>query len=249
MDITSRKNERAVHMKKLGTSKEYRRISGEFLCDGTKLLEEALGCGADIRQIFVCDDIDVKLPDGVRVFSVTREVIEAVSPLKTPQNVVFSVGFNGMEGEDSAIDGSIILENIQDPGNVGTIIRTANAFGIRRVALVGACADPWGPKAVRASMGAIFRQDIREYTVEELSRESARTPVYGAALSDKARDMREIDLAGCAVAVGSEGSGLTGELLGICSGEIIIPMRPGSESLNAATAASIIMWEMAKGSL
>lgn len=244
VDITSRKNEKAVHMKKLGSSKEYRRISREFLCDGIKLLEEAIKSGADIRQVFLCGDIQIEIPKGVKVFSVTREVIEAVSPLKTPQPVVFSVGMaqKDLQGD---IKKSIILENIQDPGNVGTVIRTANAFGIKDVILTGACADPWSPKAVRATMGAAFRQRIREMTLDEIACAGKEVPIYGAALSQKARDVREIDLSECAVAIGSEGRGLTRELLSICSGELIIPMRPECESLNAAAAASIIMWKMA----
>ena len=248
MDITSRKNERAVRMKKLGSSKEFRRIAGEFLCDGKKLLQEAVKSGAEITQVFACGELDVELPGSVQVYSVTREVIEAVSPLKTPQDVVFSVKLPGPSG-GCGIDGCIVLENMQDPGNVGTVLRTANAFGIKGVILTGACADPWGPKAVRATMGAIFRQNIREMTLEQLSVAAKATPLLGAALSDRAVDMRKMNLTGCAVAVGSEGSGLTEALLDICSGQIIIPMRPDCESLNAAAAASIIMWEMSKSSL
>ncbi len=243
MDITSRKNEKAVHMKKLGVSKEYRRISGEFLCDGVKLLEEAVKSGADIRQVFLCGDIQVEIPESARVFTVTKEVLEAVSPLKTPQPVVFSVGM-ARENLSGDIKNSIILENMQDPGNVGTVIRTANAFHIKDVILTGACADPWSPKAVRATMGAVFRQRIREMTLEELESAGREVPIYGAALSRNARDIRDVELGGCAVAIGSEGRGLTRELLSICSGELIIPMSPGCESLNAAAAASIIMWEM-----
>ena len=192
--------------------------------------------------------MDLKLPETASVYRVTREVIEAVSPMKTPQNVVFSVGIRESSGE-KGVKGSIILENIQDPGNIGTVIRTANAFGVRRVILTGACADPWGPKAVRASMGAIFRQDIREMSLDELADAAAETPIYGAALSDTAEDIRRVELSDCAVAIGSEGRGLTGDLLDICAGRIIIPMRPESESLNAAAAASIIMWEMCRNGL
>ena len=245
MDITSRKNEKAVHMKKLGSSKEYRRICGEFLCDGGKLLQEAVKWKAGIRWVFTCGDVPEGLPEGARVFQVTREVIEAVSPLKTPQDVVFSVAMPERH-EACGLSGAVILENMQDPGNVGTMIRTANAFGIDTVVLVGSCADPWSAKTVRASMGAVFRQRIAELTHEELRGMRGDVPIIGAALRRDARDLREADLAGCAVAIGNEGGGLTEELLSMCSGSVIIPMRPECESLNAAAAAAVIMWEMSR---
>ena len=135
-----------------------------------------------------------------------------------------------------------VIENLQDPGNVGTIIRSANAFDIDAVIMVGACADLYNPKTVRASMGAIFRQRVLKMSIDELDEFTRRQclPLFGAALSDKAADNRS------AVAIGSEGRGLSRELLDICGGELIIPMNPHSESLNAAIAASVIMWEMSR---
>ncbi|MGM9522126.1 MAG: TrmH family RNA methyltransferase [Oscillospiraceae bacterium] len=235
-------------MKKLGASREYRRLCGEFLCDGRKLLEEAVKWHAQVRWVFTCGDIPEDLPESARVFTVSREVIEAVSPLKTPQDIVFSVGMPEAE-HCPRISGAVILENMQDPGNVGTMIRTANAFGIKNVVLVGACADPWSAKTVRATMGAIFRQHISEMSIDELRAKSQDTPVIGAALSDDAGDLRKMELTGCAVAIGNEGNGLSDELLSLCAGRLIIPMRPECESLNAAAAAAVIMWEMARNSI
>ena len=146
---------------------------------------------------------------------------------------------------------AIVLEGVQDPGNVGTVIRTANAFGVDAVILTGACADLYNPKTVRATMGAIFRQRVLELPLAELraALDENGLPLYGAALSETARDFREMLLDKAAVAVGSEGNGLSTELLAICDGQLIIPMRPDSESLNAGVAASVIMWEMSRGSL
>jgi TrmH family RNA methyltransferase len=134
---------------------------------------------------------------------------------------------------------------VQDPGNVGTVIRTAAALGTELVILVGGCADPFGPKAVRAAMGALFRQRVLELDLAALS-ERLRAwdlPLFGAALSASARDLRESDVSCAAVAVGNEGRGLSDAMLSLCEGEIIIPMAPGSESLNAAVAAAVVMWE------
>ncbi len=248
MEIVSRKNERVAHFKKLAASGEYRRECREFLCDGGKLLEEAVKWGADIHEVMAAVELSTELPPSSRVYRVTREVLEAASPMKTPKDLVFSVGMPENRGVPD-LRGAVILENIQDPGNVGTILRSAGAFGVGTVALVGECADIWSPKTVRASMGAVFRENVAELTMEELRSLSKITPVYGAALRRDARDIRSVDLKNAAVAVGNEGSGLSKELLALCAGTVIIPMDPKCESLNAAVAASVIMWEIHRADL
>lgn len=146
------------------------------------------------------------------------------------------------------ITNAVVLENLQDPGNVGTVIRTANAFGIDAVILVGDCADLYNPKTVRASMGAIFRQRVIRLNVSELKALclNEKLALYGAALSDTAQDIGEVSLLNAAVAIGSEGRGLSEDFLKLCDGQIIIPMKPCAESLNAAIAAAVVMWEMSK---
>lgn len=244
MDITSRKNEKAVHLKKLGASKEYRISKGEFLCDGRKLLSEAIKWGAEIHDVLWCDAPPENLPKHSRAFSASREVIEAVSPLKSPQDVVFSCAIPDAPGREIPV-GSILLENMQDPGNVGAMLRTANAFCVPAVVLLGACADPWSPKTVRASMGAVFRQKIIEANYCDIEKlRSSGVRFLGAALGEKAEDVRRVSFDCSVVAIGNEGSGLSGELLEMCDGLVLIPMNPQCESLNAAAAAAVIMWEM-----
>ena len=135
---------------------------------------------------------------------------------------------------------------MQDPGNVGTVIRTANALGVDAVILAGDCADTTSPRCVRATMGAAFRQSIVEADLPGLARLLGGwdLPLYGAALAEGALDIRSAELSRAAVAIGNEGHGLSPELLGLCTGRVIIPMAPGSESLNAAVAAAIVMWEL-----
>ncbi len=241
-EITSRKNERVAHFRHLAGSPSFRREAGEYICDGWKLLEEAVKWGAQVREVMVCGEDRGLVPPGAQMYAVTREVMEAASPMRTPQGVVFTVGMPRSERPES-LRGAVILENIQDPGNVGTVLRSAGAFGVPLVALTGDCADVFGPKTARASMGAVFRQRTAVLTLEEIRELSRETPVYGAALSRDAQDIRGVDLKGAAVAVGNEGSGLSPELLGLCAGRVIIPMAPECESLNAAVAASVIMWE------
>ena len=114
--------------------------------------------------------------------------------------------------------------------------------------LCGACADLYSPKTARATMGAIFRERALYCTAAEARSLADRNglKLYGAALSDRAADIRTLSLRNAVVAIGSEGRGLSGELLRLCDGELIIPMAPGSESLNAAIAAAIVLWEMAR---
>ncbi len=246
--IVSRKNGLLAHLRKLAGDSAYRRECGEFVCDGEKFLNEAIQAGAEITAVVWSEDCgSARVIPGARCCSVGRELIEYASPLRNSPGPVFSVRMTRREkpGGGSAV----VLETVQDPGNVGTVIRTACALGIERVLLCGGCADLYNPKTVRATMGAIFRQDVREVGIDELRQ--LDIPLYGAALSDKAADIRRMELGGspCAVAIGSEGRGLSDQLLLICRGELIIPMVPGNESLNAAVAASLVMWEMSRGRL
>ena len=121
-------------------------------------------------------------------------------------------------------------------------------MGIGAVLLVGDCADLYHPKTVRATMGGIFRQNVLEMDLAGLKDYVNQNDLRlcGAALREDAEDIRSMEMKRLAVAVGSEGRGLSGELLALCDGRLVIPMRPDCESLNAAVAASIIMWEMAR---
>ena len=244
--ITSRKNKIVVTVRELGREAEARRELRLFVCDGMKLLKEAVHAGAEIDTALWKEGgtAPAEIP-GVRNLLVTPEVFEAASPMANSPGPVFTVKIPDFS-EVSPPHNALVLENVQDPGNVGTVIRTANAFGIGAVLLAGACADLYHPKTVRATMGAVFRQRVEKHTVSSLqgSLASWQMPLVGAVLSDRARNILTMDLARCAVAVGSEGSGLSRELIELCQREVIIPMQPESESLNAAVAASVIMWEM-----
>lgn len=245
--ITSRKNEKAVHLKKLGSDNGYRRETGMFYCDGEKLLQEAVKNNAEIEMVFTCTELNTKIPESVPVYETTYDIIESLSPMKTPQKVIFSCRKKPTQLE-SGSGRYIVLEDMQDPGNVGTVLRTAGAFNIDAVILVGACADPYNHKAVRASMGAIFRQPMIETDLSGLKAllHDNNIKLIGAALSEKSKDIREIPLTNCAVAIGSEGHGLSTNFLEACDELAIIPMDERCESLNAAAAAAIVMWEMSR---
>ncbi len=244
--ITSRKNRIISHLRSVASDKTYREECREFICDGEKTLREALYFGAEIKYVLWKDkkgEIELDAPEYVA----PADLFEYASPLKSSPGPVFTVKMPERE-DGRLIEKAIVLENLQDPGNVGTVIRTANAFNIDAVILVGACADLYNPKTVRASMGAIFRQKVLVMSLDELSEFCTANylPLFGAALSERAADVRKTEIHRAAVCIGSEGRGLTKQLLDLCGGEIIIPMNPDSESLNAGVAASVIMWEMSR---
>ena len=257
--ITSRKNKYIMHLRALSRDRAYRVQSGEFLCDGSKLFKEALTFNAKITSVlwkenFPADADDcadcagvIGLGEDIAQYTAPGDLFDYASPMPNSPGPLFTVRIPD-KADLFASDKILVLENVQDPGNVGTVIRTANAFGIDAVIMTGNCADLYSPKTVRATMGAIFRQKVAELDLNQLKifTEKNSLPLYGAVLSSDAVDITELNLEKCAVAVGSEGQGLSRDLIELCSGKVIIPMNPESESLNAAVAASVIMWEMRK---
>lgn len=244
--LSSRQNKTIAHLRRLGTDRAYRRECSQYVCDGEKLLREALRWGAEIKTAVWRAGPTVELPDTVRQYTASQELLDYASALKNCPGVLFTVEQKRWK---SAPPGrTLVLETVQDPGNLGTILRTANALGMDTVILTGRCADLYNPKTVRSAMGALFRQRVYELSLEQtrayLSENGLR--LYGAALSDASEDIRALDLKNAAVAIGSEGSGLSPELLTLCDGQLIIPMNPACESLNAAVAAAIVMWELTK---
>lgn len=246
--ITSRQNPLIRHVRRLAASRAYRAECGEYLCDGVKLLDEALRWNAPVRTVIFTEKAAVPvLPAGVRAVCVDAELMRYASPMETPQGALFTLALPHPALPDR-LDGRhyLVLDGVQDPGNVGTIVRTADAFCCDGIFLVNACADPYGPKAARATMGAIFRREVISCEAESLVGllRSEGIPLYGAALRDDTEDIRSVDLARAAIAVGSEGKGLSAQVLSLCDRTVRIPMSERCESLNAAVAASVALWEM-----
>ncbi len=246
--ITSRQNPLMTHLRKLASSRSYRKKSGEYLCDGTKLLAEALKWGAEVKTAVFSEGVDIPpLPDGVRAVRVSEELMRSVSPMETPQGALFTVALPEVQLPET-LSGKhyLVLDGVQDPGNVGTILRTADAFDCDGVFLVNACADLYNPKTARATMGAIFRREAYTVTAEELFAllRKSGVPLYGTALRDDTVPLAEANLVRAAVAIGSEGRGLSQQVLDECAKTLKIPMNPRCESLNAAIAATVVLWEM-----
>ncbi len=246
--ITSRHNALLTHLRKLASSRAYRDECGEYLGDGVKLLEEAVKWDAPLKTALFSDDIAIPpLPDGVRVARVSGELMRSVSPAETPQGALFAARLE-RGGLPERLEGNryLVLDGVQDPGNVGTIVRTADAFECDGVFLVNACADLYNPKTVRATMGAVFRAKVWSCAAQELAAllRASGIPLYGAALRGDTVSLRETGLSRAAVAIGSEGRGLSAEVLALCDRTLRIPMSARCESLNASSAATVLLWEM-----
>jgi len=242
--ISSRKNPLLQQVKKLLSSKKERENAGLFVADGTKLLAEAVKYYPGLDTVILSDGVETEVPEHVRLVRVPEDVMASISPMETPQGALFLCRLPERKGLKPK-PGMLLLDGIQDPGNIGTILRTADALEIPVVLLEG-CADPYSHKVVRSSMGAVFRTPVIQASWAEVRAacENAGISIGVTALSDRAMDLRKAELNKMAVVIGSEGRGVRKEILDAADAELIIPMNPRCESLNAAIAASIVMWEM-----
>ncbi|MBR5569931.1 MAG: RNA methyltransferase [Oscillospiraceae bacterium] len=242
--ITSRQNPLLQQVRKLLSSRKERENTGLFVADGTKLLQEAIRWWPGLDTVILSDGVQMELPDSVRQVRVPESVMESISPMQTPQGALFLCRLP--EKQDfQPKPGMLLLDGLQDPGNLGTILRTADALQIP-VALLEGCADPFSHKVVRASMGAVFRTVPVQTTWAQAKQTFVENqiPVAVTALNERAQDIRQADLKTMAVVIGSEGQGVRREILDSADHALIIPMNPNCESLNAAIASAIVMWQM-----
>lgn len=252
--ITSRSNPLCTHFRKLASSRSYREEQGEFLCDSPKLLGEAVKWGAEVAAVLFTqppEELARLEGTGARLVQVSESVMKAVSPMETPQGVVFSCRCARHDPperlERDSRQRNLLLDGVQDPGNVGAMLRTADAFGWT-VFLLPGCADLYNPKTVRAAMGVQFRRTVYRDTLSHAAAlmKEAGVPLYATALAEDTADLRSVDLSRCAVIIGSEGRGVSAEALALCDRTLKIPMDETCESLNAAAAAAVVLWEGAR---
>lgn len=244
--IASRHNPLVTEIRKLNQSRSARRERGLFVCEGPKLLEEALRAGARVTVVVSAQGTEVPAPLGARMVEVPEDLLVSLCDTRSPQGVLFLCAIPETAPPPQLSGGRyLVLDGLQDPGNVGTIWRTADALGADGLILVNGCADPFAPKTVRATMGACFRLPVWEGTLDELTGRLARSavPLYATALRDDTEDIRSVPLGSAAVVIGSEGRGVSQPVLDACRATLKIPMRDRCESLNAAVAASVVLWE------
>ena len=257
--ITARENQNIKRVVRLMGSKEARTESGQFVAEGLKLCAEALAGGVVINELYCTEALLKKHPqqlaalcEGARLcYLITDDIAGKLADTVTPQGVyaVCALPQNTLEENSLPKGRYLALDSLQDPGNLGTILRSADAFGIDAVILTDDCPDVFSPKVLRATMGSALRvKTCRTSGLAGLLKRLAPTHVtYAATLGENALSLGKCSLNGSViVVVGSEARGISADVVNACNSSIIIDMHGGAESLNAAVAASIILWEMSK---
>lgn len=245
--LTSLKNPRILAWRSLKDPKG-RKGHEAFLVEGTRMTGEALQSAFPVQALLVGDGYPLpeNVPEGVPVFLLPEHVLAAVCDTKTPQGVAAVVGIRPLPASGPRL---IALDGLQDPGNVGTILRTADAAGFDGLILSPDCADVFSPKVLRATMGSIFRvgldfpadlaarlRDLRRQGYTVISSQLDGAPFY------EREDPGERFI----LVVGNEGAGVSPEIRSLAAQRLRLPMRGGAESLNAAVAAGIMMYELMK---
>ena len=242
-------NDKIKYIKKL-EKRSFREKSGEFIIEGKRSVMDAIENGAEISYVICREDTDAVFPDGIKVFATDKKTFAEITDTESPQDMLAvakakcSTLSEIFEKAPSLI---IYLDRLQDPGNLGTIIRTADARGDAAVVLSAGCVDLFNSKVIRSTMSSVFNISIVKDAVTEeifpLFKENGYKTVAGA-LSDKSTDLYETDLSGkCVIVVGNEGNGVCDYILENADILTIIPMRGKAVSLNAGISAGIMMYE------
>lgn len=252
--LTSRENALIKEYRRLSGSRKRREETGCFVLEGARLVLDAAKSGIVLRTLLISDD-GVRYPEAAtlqglvqRCFSISNELAAYISDTEHPQGI-FAVGEMPETQPLTMQAGSyLLLDELQDPGNLGTILRTAEAMGIAAVVLSAHCPDLFSPKVIRSTMGSGWRQ--KTVRVENLAesitawREQGLR-CYAATLTSEALPLQRLPIGECrGIVIGNEGNGVSREVIAACGGEVYIPMRGTAESLNAAAAAALCMWEL-----
>ena len=251
--ITSRDNPNVKRIAKL-TKRDQARSEGVIYLEGTRLCEEALLSGQKALEVIVSEDKKEwakKFTPGAEPLVLSKSVFQKISQTVNPQGVALIIKEPELTTEiprkDNGKDIYVVLENTQDPGNLGTIIRMADAFGLTAVIVSPTTCDPYNDKVIRATMGSVWHIPIIKKTMDECFSFFASGKIDTLAMHLKGSELGMSDLTlPCAYFIGNEGDGLTDETTNKCGRLVRIPMRGKAESLNAAVAASVIGYELSK---
>lgn len=250
-EITSIKNQRVKNWKGLLTKKG-RRKANQYIIEGFHLIEEAISFHTYIREIIIREDIlpeQLALPDNAEIFSVSKEVANEISDTETNQGIFAIIDFQNQSTPISYEHPFLFLDEIQDPGNLGTLIRTADAAGFSGIVVGEGTVDPYNPKTLRSAQGSHFHIPIFSGNLEEWIPvfKERHIPVYGTHLDKNSISYKEVDQTDQFVLiVGNEGNGVSQHILDLTDTNLYIPMKGQAESLNVASAASILMFSISK---
>lgn len=251
--LTSVRNPAVLAARALQT-REGREQAGLFLCEGEHMVGEALRAAEAAVNVLFVDTARVAdyaaliaLARTAVVYEVPQTVLAAVSQVKTPQGIVACVRLPQSAKADAPGNRVVLLENVQDPGNVGSILRTADAAGFNTCLITPGCADPFSPKALRATMGSVFRVPVA--SVPDAATVAQALAGQGYAVIASVLDGNDFYARAplpprVCLMVGNEGAGLTRLAAQAATHRYRLPMRGGAESLNAAVAAAILMYEI-----
>lgn len=257
MIIESRKNQTIVKSRGLLAEKKFREKENLIAVEGAKLCSEAIDAGLNPEYGIISEEAEKKFPECVQkiksrctVYTVTNEIYLYMSSQKSPQGIFLAIKLlDKSEKIDRIVvkEKILLLDRIQDSGNLGTMIRTSEAFGIDGIILSEECADPFSPKTLRASMGSAFRMPIAVCPLKEAVTKLKENGVtlYAAMLDETAERLGEFVFPKkTALVIGNEGQGVRREIAEQCR-KVYIPIT-GAESLNAAAAAAVICYEMGR---
>lgn len=255
LHITSKDNKTIKNISKLISKPKYRKEQGLFVIEGIRLCTDAVRSGATIETFICTEEAVSKHPEAVKIlehnsnnsFIVEPNIFSILSDTQTPQGVICVVKALDNKLQFDTINSKyVLLQNMQDPSNLGAVLRSADALGFCGVILTSNCCDIYSPKVCRASMGAVFRvpfiicEDECEFVKEFNKQGKSYAAVVRNGTSITEFKYNETAL----LCIGNEGNGLTDDLVKVCTYPVTIPMKGNAESLNAAAAAGIIMWEM-----
>ncbi len=252
--ITSKDNEIVKTIKKL-KEKKYRDLNGQFIVEGIKMVAEAIEEKADIDTIVICEDcvndgtIDKKLLYEIAKYKcvyVKKNVFDFMSDVTNPQGILAVINKNQSKNSiryDEDI--IVILDGIQDPGNLGTILRTIDSAGLKQVVISNETADCYNPKVVRSTMGGIFRVNVVRCDdlldkINEVKKNGYKVVVTSLGAKES---IYTIDYNKKAIVIGNEANGVSKEVMDLADEKVIIPMLGKTESLNAGVATGIIIYE------
>ena len=252
--ISSKENELIKHIKKLKDKKE-RDISNEYLIEGIKLIQEAIQENVNIKQIIICDDCDKteSMPKDLMYeiakydcIYVTKKIFKYISEVQEPQGILAVIEKNNSNVEiDCTQDIIVALDDVQDPGNLGTILRTVDSIGLTQILVSKGTADSYNPKVVRSTMGAIFRIKIiecedLEKTLKEIKKHKFKVVVTSLQTENS---IYEINYNKKVIVIGNEAKGVEKNIQELADEKIKIPMLGKTESLNASVATGIVLYE------
>ena len=252
--ITSKDNEFIKHVKKL-KDKKYRDINNEYIIEGVKLVAEAIQEKVNIKQIILCDDceksdyIPKELMYEIAKYNciyVTEKLFKYLSEVQQPQGILAILEKNNNKTEiDYQTDIIVALDDVQDPGNLGTILRTVDSIGLKQILVSKGTADCYNPKVVRSTMGAIFRINIIECEDLEKTLKEIKKHKFKIMVSSLQNDnsIYDVDYNKKVIIIGNEAKGVEKDIQDLADEKVKIPMLGKTESLNASVATGIILYE------